>query len=424
MFENTIKAYLKTHLQLNETNRFIISVSGGMDSMALLSICKTYNPIVIYFNHQKRDDVTKDIDLIASYCKIHALTFYVEDIILDNKNFQSSAHEQRHHKLIRLAKDHHIKDVLTAHHADDQIETILMRLVRGSDIEGYLGLKTPLLIEDVMFHKPMLDVPKTWIISYVALHQIPYHEDSSNTLDDYFRNRLRHKVIPLLKEENPNLTASFSKFHTQLNNLHSLVYQKTTSLSREQFNALPVFTQLEYLKQLLRSYAIPSTYQLLHDLLDIIQSKQFTSQVDLKLGYLFILEKDRFYIDKKPTFNHDHYEVSNGIVEIGLKKLSIFYDNAPTQQGTHIKVCYNKVALPLIIRHRLPGDRLTYPYGTKKLKQLFIDAKVPKHKRDEFIILVDQQNLILWVEDIYTNTTLKTENTVYIQQIGDNKHAS
>ena len=71
----------------------------------------------------------------------------------------------------------------------------------------------------------------------------------------------------------------------------------------------------------------------------------------------------------------------------------------------------------------MPGDTLSYHYGTKKLKQVFIDLKIPKHTRDDYVILVDQNNMILWVENIYINTELKSENTIYIKQIGDIHHA-
>jgi tRNA(Ile)-lysidine synthetase-like protein len=145
-----------------------------------------------------------------------------------------------------------------------------------------------------------------------------------------------------------------------------------------------------------------------------IHSKASTGQLQLKQDTIFVLLKDRFYIDTLIQTNTNQYEVLEGTSIIENKKVSIFYDNAPNQPGSYQKVCYNEMALPLILRHRLPSDRLTFPYGSKTLKKFMIDLKIPKHTRDTFLVLCDQNQTILWVENIYTNKTLNDPNYLHI----------
>ena len=414
MFEKTIKTYLNKHGLTIKPQSVLVAVSGGMDSMALLSIVKDFNPYVIYFNHHKRDDVYKDLEILKTYCSLHNLTLFIENIYITTNNFQAEAHHIRQKKLIELAKLKNIQHVLTAHHADDQVETILMRLVRGSDIEGYKGLKTPLEIDSVVFHKPMLLLSKEDIKDYIDSKSIPYHNDSSNEEDLYFRNRLRHHIIPELKKENPRLTHAFYKFHTQLNHLTDSIQNNREILSRHAFINLNKHERLEYLKLLMLEKSLEPTFNILNVLDNLVMSKTSTSQLDLENNHQFVLLNTKFYIIKKENLQHKFYKPHENTYFIPNGKVSIFYDNALDKENTKLKVCYNKVALPLILRHRLPGDTLNYSYGSKKLKQLFIDLKIPRHERDRYVVLVDQHQTILWVENIYINQVIQSENTLYI----------
>jgi tRNA(Ile)-lysidine synthetase-like protein len=414
MFTHTIQKDIVSYIDNNIHHQFIVSVSGGMDSMALLSMCKDYKPLVIYFNHHKRGDVLNDIELLKTYCNSNDLTLFIEDIFITTGNFQAEAHHQRQKKLIALALKHGLSDVFTAHHLDDQIETILMRLVRGSDISGYTGLKPKVNIEGVTFHKPLLSYSKEMIKAYVSDVNIPFHEDSSNQTDLYLRNRMRHQVIPLLKEENPNLGEAFHKFHTQLSQLYFETKKEFKELKRDAFVLLKTSEQFDYLKHLFIEKDVPLSFKVLNIVHAFIHSKASTGQIQLKQDTIFVLLNDRFYIDTLIKPNKNQYDVLEGTSIIENKKVSIFYDNAPNQPGSYQKVCYNEMALPLILRHRLPSDRLTFPYGSKTLKKFMIDLKIPKHTRDTFLVLCDQNQTILWVEHIYTNKTLNDTNFLHI----------
>jgi tRNA(Ile)-lysidine synthetase-like protein len=358
--------------------------------------------------------VNEDIALLKSFCLSQGLTLIIEDIEVKKGNFQAEAHHQRQKKLIEIALKHHLSDVLTAHHLDDQIETILMRLVRGSDIHGYMGLKPMISINDVKFHKPMLSFTKEMIQSYVHYYNISYHEDSSNDTDIYFRNRIRHQIIPLLKEENPNLGLAFHKFHTQLSQLHDVTKKEFKEVSRGAFLLLNAYEQFEYLKHMFIEKEIPLSYKVLNLVHTFIHSRASTGNIQLKKETIFVLLKDRFYIDTLPKLSNETYDVLEGVSIIENKKVSIFYDNAPNQPGSYQKVCYNEMALPLILRHRLPSDILVFPYGSKSLKKYMIDLKIPKHTRGTFLVLCDQNQTILWVENIYTNQMLQFPNYLHI----------
>lgn len=424
MFNDTIKKDILDYINNHINNRFVIAVSGGMDSMALLSMCVSFNPIVVYFNHHKRDDVFKDVFLIESFSLKHNLTLVVKDVFVNKGSFQSEAHHLRQQSLIEIARANYLEDVMTGHHLDDQIETILMRLIRGSDISGYIGLKPLVRINDISFHKPMLLLSKDVIKSYVDNVKIPYHKDSSNDELSYFRNRMRHLIIPTLKEENPNLGQAFHKFHTQLSHLNDLYSPVQTHLSRREFISLKPYQQFDYLKQLFLLKHIKPTFKVLNNVHAFLHSNASTGQLSLKNNCIFVLLNDAFYIDVVNQTNKKEHILSEGVSMIEDMKVSIFYDNAPILPGSYTKVCYNEMALPLILRHPLPGDTLSFNYGRKKLKKHMIDLKIPKHKRDNYFLVCDQQHTIVWIEHLYINQTFTHPSYVYIQLEKETNHAT
>ena len=221
MLQNEIKIPLKEKL--------IVSVSGGADSMFLLSILKDsgYKLEVVHFNHMLRDQSKIEADLVRTYCEQHHISFHYYLIEIGEGNFHHQAHHLRLHYLKDTAKITKAKYILTAHHLDDLLENILIKLTRGSNLLGYAGMQLNHTIKGLTFVKPLLYTSKEEILTYIKENNIPYLNDESNDLDFYMRNRYRHTIVPIMKQENPKLLNQAAQYHKQISLAFKFI-RKTT----------------------------------------------------------------------------------------------------------------------------------------------------------------------------------------------------
>ena len=420
MLKDQLTLVITEYMKQLDSASIIISVSGGVDSMALLHAMTHYQPHVVHFNHQVRDDSDVDVDIVKKYCETHTLTYDIFYLDVPEVNFQHEAHMMRQEKLLSVARQRDIKHIFTAHHADDQNETILMRLIRGSDLSGYSGLRVSEDILGISFHKPLLMLSKDVMTQYVLVHQVPYHQDSSNAQDGYVRNRLRHHIFPKLHDENPSLNEAFQRFHEQLDAAFDFIKHETNklsfeSMSRTSFNQLHRALKIQFLITLFRNHHLNYSFDHITSAIELLKSEVANGEIHVSSGYKFIVSYDAFKVIPHKSKLFDAIELTEGTHHLGDKQFSIFFDNDLRIQDCNIKLCYNKDALPLIARYRLEGDVLEFSFGHKKLKDYFIDKKIPKHLRDQLLMIVDQNNTILWVENVYSNQTIQSSNIVGIK---------
>lgn len=209
---------------LKNNHRIVLACSGGPDSMALLFLLcelkeKYQNEIIIcHVNHQKREESTEEAEFVKNYCLSHNCLF--EYFILphqDNVNFHNFAHKERYNFYERILKKYDAHILMTAHHATDLAETILMRLVRGATLKGYSGFQKEVTLPNYKLIRPLIDLTKEEIFDFVEDHNIPYRRDYTNDEDHYTRNRIRHHVLPILAKENKN-------FYKHINDFSKKVY--------------------------------------------------------------------------------------------------------------------------------------------------------------------------------------------------------
>ena len=197
--------YLRNLLQINDT--IIVATSGGPDSMALLNLLcdkkseKNLNIIVAHVNHNVRTESKEEEILVKDYCENKNIIF--ESMIIEEtieKNFEMEARKIRYEFFNKLIEKYNAKYLFTAHHGDDLVETILMRLNRGSILKGYKGIETEVKKKNYTLVRPLLWVNKKDILEYVDANKIPYALDYTNEENEHTRNRFRHHVLPFLKE--------------------------------------------------------------------------------------------------------------------------------------------------------------------------------------------------------------------------------
>lgn len=246
--------------------RFIVSVSGGVDSMVLLFLAIKYlkknSFIVLHFNHQTRKECPLEFKMVQDFCRLHALNFHCESLVVNGNNFESNARQLRHAHYLKYLKKYNLDGVLLAHHSDDRIETFFYNLLKGSFLDGLTSLKP--INPSLQLFRPLIDVSKADLYKYAKQNKIPYLEDSSNLDITFARNFLRQNLIPLIDSRfvnfKKNLKVKIAIFeelnqflNTYLQNFMSsklVLLDYGTLLYKSDFFELPSFLQYKLLKSL------------------------------------------------------------------------------------------------------------------------------------------------------------------------------
>ena len=207
---NETIAYLKSILKDNDT--VVIGLSGGPDSMCLLSILECLpikiNIVCAHINHNIRKESEQEATFLKEYCANKGITFEYTKFEKKSETQDYNEAELREKRYLYFAEiiaKYKAKYLFTAHHGDDLIETILMRITRGSNIKGYAGFPISTDKKTYQIIKPLIYLTKDEIVKYNKAHKIPSFEDATNTSNKYTRNRYRQNIPPFSKEENKNI---------------------------------------------------------------------------------------------------------------------------------------------------------------------------------------------------------------------------
>ena len=251
--EQLFLAEINPHKECN----FVLAISGGVDSMVLanLFLINNLNFSIAHCNFQLRGKESDDDELfINKWCsekdiKLYNKKFSTEDYCKNNKlTIQMGARELRYEWFRELIDKEKHDFIVTAHHIDDQLETFIINSIRGTGIDGLVGI--PDKINKII--RPLLMTSKDQIIEYSKVNRINYREDSSNDKEDYLRNKIRHSVIPYLKSDDDNVLL---KFKTTIENLNStkIFVQKVISKVRDRvfiYEGENIITNIDLLKDL------------------------------------------------------------------------------------------------------------------------------------------------------------------------------
>lgn len=437
MLEQTIKRFIQDHCLIEKGDRIMVAVSGGPDSLALLHFLDSNKAewqvevMAAHLDHMFRGDESyQELLFVKEYCNKRNIPFYAErvDVSMEiertNGSMQEMARQIRYAFLMEVMEEASATKLALGHHGDDQVETILMKLTRGASGAGRAGIPLKRSIAAGLIIRPFLSVTKEHIEEYCEKHDLNPRRDPSNLKEDYTRNRFRKKVLPFLKKENPHVHLQFQRFSEELAEdeayLEELTWDKLnkvwnntedfSSLHIDGFLAMPQPLQrrginliLNYLYKL-RPSSLSSIH--IYDVLGILKGKTPNASLDLPKG----LKVTRAYHTCYFHFGelalteapYCHEIKVNKMLELqGGYQFLLYFSSSLTEDrtGDRIYIDPDKVTLPLYVRTRKSGDRMKVKglEGSKKLKTLFIDEKVPVHLRDEWPIVVDADNHILWV---------------------------
>lgn len=404
----------------------ILAISGGRDSMCLLDMYYRSGQriIVCHTNHHQRKASDTEEKFLIEYCKERNIALEIDEYFpLTKENFQAEAHIHRYEFFYETALKYKAKYILTAHHKDDLAETVLLRLIQGSNLYGYGGISRITKYKDVYLYRPLLNYSREEITKYCKNHNVFYFDDESNAENHYMRNRIRHQILPLLKEENPNILNTISNFSNICKEAFTHIRNETikylddnsNQINLESFKSLDIGLKKDIICYMLENLKIKTSYQQILDILELIDNPKPQLEYNLKNGILLYKRYDTCYFAKEKK----NLEIS---VDLNLNDEALFANKylfrlqeSEAPNGANVlKICYNDLALPLKIRTRKPGDAIKLKYGTKKLKDLFIDKKIDKEARNNIPIVTDSKDNVLWVYGVAKKNPEAMDKLIYL----------
>lgn len=391
---NKLQLFITEQELVQPGDEVICAVSGGADSVALLFalyLLKEKLQIRLsaaHFNHHLRGaESDQDQAFVEDFCSRYDIPLYKGGAAVETgpKGLEAAARDARYGYLKTLPGR-----IATAHTADDNAETVLMHLIRGTGLKGLGGIapKSGKLI------RPMLTVTRQEVMAFLQEWNLPHVEDQSNHTDQFLRNRLRHHVMPLLNRENPRLAENVSAMAMQLRQEEHYLSRQVeltdrVSVLREMDPAL----RNRALESFLRQQGVKEPQREQIQLLKcLVFSNNPSARGAFPGGITIGREYDRLLRlpqEKAPETT----ELALGSQKLPQWKLEIHVSQAQSleQEKTVFTV---QPEGKIVVRSRLPGDRIRLPGGSKTLKKLFIDEKIPAWERPFLPVLADEKGVL------------------------------
>ena len=396
----------------------VVAVSGGPDSMTLLNLLErvrniiSVNIVCAHVNHNKRIESEDEKVFVENYCNAHNIYFeYMKIEEYGEGNFHNTAREIRYDFFKRTMIKYGSRVLLTAHHGDDLIETILMRIVRGSTLKGYAGFSSISDMGGYKIIRPLIFHTKDEIIKYNELNNLSYVTDSSNNKDDYTRNRYRHTVLPFLKSEDENVHEKFLKFSELLMEYDSHFDINISEYYSNKTLNIPLFLKTDELsRKKIISYILKDVYN--DDLslitsthidliMDLINNSKPNIELNLPNNIIADKEYDKLSF-REIIINYDYNILLEKVTLLPNGRYLNIIDEIDDNSNYVCRFSSNEVKLPLYVRNKKDGDKMEVMNlsGTKKLKDIFIDEKIPMSERKLWPIVVDSNDNIVWIPGI------------------------
>lgn len=400
---------------------WVLAISGGIDSMVLLHLLSATkdelgspNLIVAAFDHQLRPNSALDRDFVEHVSTAMGLPFaggvaHREYGNTSGENIEAVARQQRYDFLADVARQHHARVVFTAHHADDQVETILLHLIRGTGMGGLRGMAFESPVPgnaDLVLVRPLLDIFREDIEQYAVQYGLIWREDETNTDVSYSRNRLRHSIIPLLRLINPSVNQAILRVSELLGTEddfvrsiyrrevepYLIVVSERVSIDLEVFRSLHDALQRRFLLDaLVRLKAIEPQLRHIQAAQRIAQSGRHGQQSLFSGGFRLRIEYERLHVesDTAPYEELATAIESNAVLSVSVPGRTLLGKQhwlmLSHESSAGAVLLGNCETSQVMIRTRRPGDRFlprSLNGHSQSLKKWFIERKIPQYQRD------------------------------------------
>lgn len=392
---NKLRAFLKEQALLSPGDKVIAAVSGGADSVAMLFalyLLRDELGIILeaaHFNHHLRGaESDRDEAFVTDFCGRYCIPLHLGSgrIVSGKKGLEAAARDARYAFLRSLPGK-----VATAHTADDNAETVLMRLIRGTGLKG-LGAIAPVSGNVI---RPMLTVTRDDVEAFLEEYALPHVEDSSNAEDDFLRNRIRHGILPLMRAENPRIGENLSAMALLLRQdeacLQAMIpEEQMPDVSR--LKAMEPALRRRTLERFLKAQGVREPEQI-----HILQAEQLlyhwspSASMQFPGGVTIGRQYDCLVrLECAPELPETRLSVP-GETCIGGKRFVSEYATDLEERPGSVLVC---PVGALIVRSRRSGDTMRLPGGTRSLKKMYIDRKIPASQRAAVPVLADDRGVL------------------------------
>jgi tRNA(Ile)-lysidine synthase len=439
----TFQSFIYSNFSFLEKSKLLVAVSGGLDSMVLVYLCQKLdlNFSLAHCNYKLREiESNYDEDFIKSYAKTNSIELFTTSFdtnsyaSLTKQSIQMAARKLRYEWFELLQEQHGFDFVLTAHHADDNLETFLINLSRGTGLEGLTGI--PAINGSII--RPLLEFTRTEILDFATAKNLKWREDSSNKKVLYLRNNIRHSIIPLLKNINPSFMDSFNKSQKYLIESQSVLKdyileiedRVIASVAEDQISydinkILTLNNPKAYMYLLLKPYGFTDWNEII-SLLQAQTGKQIYSP-----SHRLIKNRNNLILCKINAQLKVNISIQNSdsLIKIPSYGINLHMDITnflPVKSPESVILDVKTLNFPLTVRNWNEGDYF-YPIGMKgkkKLSKFFKDNKLSIVDKENTLILCSNDQVV-WVLGMRAdNRFMSTEKTINFLNISIKNNAS
>lgn len=444
MIAKKVKETIRKFSLVEEGDRVLVAVSGGADSVSLLCVLHELAGSlgielgVAHLHHGLRDTADRDLAFVRELALRFALPFHFEraDVksVAEERGLglEEAARFVRYGFLERMKEEHGYSKVALGHTLDDNVETFLLRVVRGGSLEGLKGIPP----KRDFWIRPLIETKREELLSYLKERGMPFVVDESNEDLSILRNWVRLKLIPVLKEKNPSVVDTLSVTLEVLRQEHEFIEKEVErslslidyscekgrlTVSLKEFRKFPTIIKRKLLFKLLYRYFYPGLpnalgYKHVEEILKMASEKRGSRSVSLPMGIVAVREYDTLVVKKggeDAEFDGEVMVTGCGTYIFGDYLFEVSegdYSNLIVDGRWNALFSPEKLKYPLIIRYKRAGDRILIKgVGRKKLQDFFVDKKVPRSERGKIPLLVDREGNVLWIVGYRQREDLKPE---------------
>ena len=440
--EKRLTEYWQSNSLTEPGNTVIVACSGGPDSLALLDVLWSLKErlaikvVAAHYEHGIRGKASKDDEsFVKNYCLEREIPFYSESANIPElsrvrgESLETCARQMRYAFLNKLAGELRNALIATAHHADDQAETVLMHLLRGTGLNGLTGI----LPKRGNIIRPLLSFTKAELVQYCHQRGLSPRYDITNEEADCTRNRLRIQLLPLLKKEyNKNITRSLCNLAETASAEEELLHELTIKAEERlcqfdgqaensykikisDFTKEPLAIRRRLIQQLVSkiSHGTTLSFQHIEAVLELIDRNVTGSSLNLpdrcvakiSYGFFYLSKKTEKFLTSHGTIEDTPYKIlklgGSVVLPHGDTISAYAADSLEGEDSFSKNRIYCDAAscgTELIVRYRRTGDRIRFETGSKKLKDFFVDSKVERSSRDRVPLVVNSHTGdIIWV---------------------------
>ncbi len=408
-----VEDFLKEYNIKNKT--VILGFSSGPDSCALALVLNklkekyNLNIVLAYFNHNWRKEAKEEEEFTKDFAKKFNFSFYIKEASKKEKQTEENARKLRYDFFESCAKEYKTDIVFLAHNKNDNVETLIYRIIKGTSIKGLTSISKK---RDI-YCRPLLEIEKKEILDFLKCQNQEYRIDSSNDDVKYKRNLIRHKILPFFDEINSNYLNSINNLiKTSINSrkiIDKLINEveknviKDNKIQKEKYKKLEIEVRLEIINNFLGDYLKYRNYKNIVKFDNFIL-KNNNSKTSINSKLFLVVKNDEIFIqekkEKKNTelkINQEGEYVFENVV-LKIEKEDSYPDIFPLDNE---KYRYLNLNFPIFVRHRKQGDIFS-PIGLKgsmKLKKYLINQKIDQQKKDELILICDKNEVICILDD-------------------------